>query len=182
MTKRRANKGKQFFHFYQLDLDSIQQFATKEFKYLHLQLEAKVHPIGKYIVACDYCQGTGERKCSQCKLVDIKGEPCSDADSCVCLTCHGGGYLYKKNWSGQYLKEFEQAMLNRLGEKIKDKIIYYNFVNGFFDTNMELQISIDYVEQLPEIIRCFQQTCLCFSDEDVNWTRISMSLSQHCKA
>jgi hypothetical protein len=138
---------------------------------------------------CSECQGTGAqaRQCPECLHAEIKGtlekHNCSNSDceggfisvECAicdgsgrqcCNVCNGDGYLTDDEY---YFEEFEWNMFNLLPAQVKEKIEYHKFYNdGSVDTEMTFTISINSIEYLPEIIRCFENTCFDFGDCDTN--------------
>ena len=135
--------------------------------------------------SCEQCSGTRhlEIRCSRCDgegvLINTENahsHPCPDCedgqretecDDCSdgevdCSDCSGSGTLENENWHDDYHDAFLEAFEKKLGNTRDDLKYLRIYYDGSVDTEATLTLRVDYIKELPDIVRAFAQTCQAF--------------------
>lgn len=149
-----------------MNIAKIQRaFLHAGFKYLKLELEAEVNPEDYDAQSsCVECDGRGSINCPDCDGSGGSEETCSYCEGrgyFECDYCYEG-YTDNENSFDEYLRDFEQDLRNRLGD-INEHLKYLRiYRDGSVDTEATLTLRVDYLADLPEIVKAFKKTCLSF--------------------
>lgn len=127
---------------------------------------------GREAPSCDVCEGSGiilddndqEQECLDCSgngYIEQDCESCSGEGYFSCDNC-SEGYIDNNDWEEQYIDDFEMRFkenLNGIDKHFKYLRVYHD---GSVDTEATLTLRVDYIDELPEIIRVFKETCYHF--------------------
>jgi hypothetical protein len=139
-------------------------FLHSGFKYLKVELEAQVNP-EDYGGSCEYCD-EGRDDCGDCEGT---GEDNDEAGG-ECSACSGRGYFDCQECSGgynepdwdTYCEEFESRFRENLNGIDRHFRFLRTYHDGSVDTECTFTLRVDYLDELPDIIKAFRQTCLHF--------------------
>lgn len=121
---------------------------------------------------CTRCQGTGtsedegqaqEANCADCSGAGTIEQNCTECEGYgyqPCSYCNEG-YIHEDDVDN-YCHDFEQYFREHLKGIDKHFKFLKVYNDGSVDTECTLTLRVDYINELPEIIRIFKATCLHF--------------------